>query len=86
MVSVLFAQHTISNSKTITRKVFQGSLLGPLVFLIYDNDIFLAASKVSFHLFADDTSYYTQTRNTKQLENEINSSLDSVTNWLKENK
>ena len=31
----------------------QGSVLGPLIFLIYVDDIYTSAAKVSFHLFAD---------------------------------
>ena len=70
----------------ITRGVPQGSVLGPLLFLIYINDIFLAASKVSFHLFADDTCIFHSNKNYRKLEDEINTSLDNITNWLKANK
>ena len=70
----------------ITRGVPQGSVLGPLLFLIYINDIFLAAPKVSFHLFADDTHTFHSNKNYWKLEDEINTSLDNITNWLKANK
>ena len=42
---------TISDFQTI---LSQKCVLGPLLFLIYINYIFLSATKVSFHLFADD--------------------------------
>ena len=75
-----------SDSKTITCGVPQGSALGPLLFLIYINDIFLDAPKVSFHLFADDTCIFHSNRNYRKLEDEINTSMDNITNWLKANK
>ena len=68
-----------SDSKTITRGVPQGSVLGALFFLIYINDIFLADSKELFHLFADDTCIFHSNRNYRKLENEINTSLDNIT-------
>ena len=75
-----------SDSKTITFGVPQGSFLGPLVFLIYINDIFLTTPKVSFHLLAEDTCIFRSNKNYKKLEDEINTSLDNITNWLKANK
>ena len=70
----------------ITCGVPLGNVLGPLLFLIYINDIFSAAPKVSFHLFADDTCIFHSNKNYKKLEDEINTSLDNITNWLKANK
>ena len=64
----------------------RGSVLGLLLFLIYINDIFLAAHKVSFHLFADDTCIFHSNKNYRNLEDEINTSLENITNWLKANK
>ena len=68
-----------SDSKTIICGV--GSVLGALLFLIYINDIFLATPKVSFHLFADDTScIFHSNKNYRNLEDEINTSPDNITN------
>ena len=75
-----------SDSRIITCGVPQGSVLGPLLFLIYINDIFLAAPEVSFHLLADDTCIFHSNKNYRKLEDEINTSLDNITNWLKANK
>ena len=70
-----------SDSKEITCRVSVGSVLGPLPFLIYINDIFLATPKVSFHLFADDTScIFHSNKNYRNLEDEINTSPDNITN------
>ena len=75
-----------SDYKTITYGVPQGCALGPLLFLIYINDMFFAAPKVSFHLLADDTCIFHSNKNYRKLEDEINTSLDNITNWLKANK
>ena len=75
-----------SDSKTITCGVLQDSVLGPFLFLVYINDIFLAAPKLSFHMFADDTCIFHSNKNYRKLEDEIDTPLDNITNWLKASK
>ena len=76
------------NSKNldVTCGVPQGSVLGPLLFLIYINDIPNASSKFAFYLFADDTSIYFESGNLEQLQKVINSELKHVKKWLDANK
>ena len=75
-----------SDYKTVKCGVPQGSVLGPLLFLIYINDIPVSTSKVSFHLFADDTCLFYSNKDYKQLEIDINRALENIANWLKANK
>ena len=75
-----------SDYKTVKCGVPQGSVLGPLLFLIYINDIPVSTSKVSFHLFADDTCLFYSNKDYKQLEIDINKALENIVNWLKANK
>ena len=46
----------LSNKEVITCGVPQGSMLGPILFLIYINDIKKSSNILTFFLFADDTS------------------------------
>ena len=64
----------------------QGSVLGPLLFLIYINDIHNSSAKLSFYLFADDTSLLYADANLKSLEKTVNSELLKVSDWLNANK
>ena len=61
-------------------------MLGPLLFLIYINDIHNSSAKLSFHLFADDTSLLYADSNLKSLEKTVNGELLKVSEWLNANK
>ena len=76
----------VSDSHITQCGIPQGSVLGPLLFLLYVNDIVNSSKKFSFHLFADDTSILYAHRNLHQLERTVNSELLQVSNWLQANK
>ena len=67
-------QH-ISDKAIITCGVPQGSVLGPLLFLLYVTDIHKCSNKLRFYLFPDDTNIFYTDKNVKALETSINIEL-----------
>ena len=64
----------------------QGSVLGPLLFLIYINDIHKCSEIMSFILFADDTNLFLTDNDLKQLQDMVQKEFKKVKTWLKVNK
>ena len=63
----------------------QGSVLGPLLFLIFINDI-PYASTLGTWLFADDTALVASASDLSLLQSKMNSQVEKVQNWLLANK
>ena len=64
----------------------QGSILGPLLFLIYINDICNVSKVLDFILFADDTNIFFSHKDELFLSQTLNSELLSLSEWCKVNK
>ena len=76
----------LSNKGGIICGVPQGSLLRPLLFLIYINDIPNCLKTTTPCLYADDTQIFASSHDSVELANDINSDLENVTDWLNLNK
>ena len=75
-----------SKKQTIECGVPQGSILGPLLFLVYINDLPDICQHAFPALFVDDTNLFFSDKNIEYLEQTINTELDRITLWLKANK
>ena len=71
--------------ENVTCGVPQGSTLGPVLFLLYMNDL-ASATKFKVNLFADDTNLTMSGNNAIQLESGVNNELKNLDNWMRENK
>ena len=76
----------ISNNVEVSCGVPQGSVLGPLLFLLYVNDMHKCSDKLKFYLFADDTNILYADKNMKALESTVNIELRHLYDWLTASK
>ena len=75
----------LSSAEQITCGVPQGSILGPLLFLAYVNDM-KASVKCDLLLYADDSALIVSGNNILEIENILSRELKSVSEWLVDNK
>ena len=76
----------ISDIKISNIGVPQGSTLGPLLFLLYINDIINCSNILKFILFADDTTVIYENKNINDLNNVLLKELDKMIKWFSANK
>ena len=87
-------QNVCSSTRELETGVPQGSVLGPLLFLIYVDDIHTVSNKLNFILYADDTTLTSPLCSFTQgaqndiclVSSQINSELLKISDWLTVNK
>ena len=76
----------LSNKLPISCGVPQGSILGPLLFLIYINDITKVSDLFNIFMFVDDTNLFLSDSCLTNLADKINNELVKISTWFKVNK
>ena len=84
-------QYTVFNEYSSGRSLVkngvpQGSILGPLLFVLYVNDIIKSSDKFEFTMYADDTTLFYTQPNVLDLEHNVNFDLCKVSKWFKANR
>ena len=83
---ISYGERKYSNRNIINCGVPQGSILGPLLFLLYVNDLCNASNALKPIMFADDTNLFISANNIKELFRIMNKELKSIQNWFNANK
>lgn len=83
----VYSGDTISSILYLSRGVPQGSILGPLLYTLYANDLPDQLHFCNVHMYADDVQLYTSTRirDVKSCMDNINSDLSSLVKWATAN-
>jgi hypothetical protein len=84
-VQIVDINGTLSQQKTLNISVIQGSILGPILFLIYINDLYSCTDLLTL-MFADDTASVGSDSDIGSLANKINTELAKLARWFRANK
>ena len=73
-------------AKEIVCGVPQGSILGPLMFLLYINDLPECLENTTPAMYADNTQIYASSTSSSKLVTKLNQDLENIVKWLSQNK
>ena len=76
----------VSNLELVPCGVPQGSLLGPLFFLVYINDLVSSLESMSVQMYADDTVFYVSGKDGNRAAKTLQIGLNKLSDWCKANK
>ena len=82
---VVSVSDVLSSPLNLEVGVPQGSILGPLLFSIYMNDLPLLLKNTEVDIYADDTTIWSSGTNCTDIQNTLNISLDKANSWFKLN-
>ena len=85
-VCVCVCDPELSDPLTCEIGVPQGCILGPLLFLVYINDLPNVVEYSYVSLYADDTVLYYFSATINELEEKLNADLKKVGDWLKDHQ
>ena len=81
----VLANDTCSSLLPITQGVPQGSVLGPLFYIVYANDLTDTVKNCMIALYADDTVLFTANKSFERSVSKLRSDLDALSGWCKTN-
>ena len=81
-----FVNGTMSTFKKIVCGVLQGSILGPLLFFLYINDLPDSLHDTTPCLYTDDTHIFTSAKDSEELASNLNNDLNNINRWLMSNQ
>jgi hypothetical protein len=70
-----------SDMLTVESGVPQGSILGPLLFLLYINDVTLSSQELNIDLYADDSTLYESGLEVCEIQNKLQSNINNIVDW-----
>jgi hypothetical protein len=76
----------LSQKRPIKQGVLQGSVLGPILFLLYINDLGTEIEDGRPTIFADDTSIFLAGNSTNEIQRKINKIINTLTDWFERNR
>ena len=76
--------NVLSDKCPVKYEVHQGSILGPLLFILYINDLPLSISNCNTDMFADDSTIHISGENISDIQTKVQEDLNRIELWCKD--
>ena len=83
---IVKCNRTLSTPMPLKTGVCQGTILGPILFLLYVNDMFDVTDTVNCIMYADDTTLYCNGVDSTDVELKLQRGIDAISEWLQINR